>query len=123
LKTLTASGAGSAGIDADNVGTRTACRFDGVPEKNTAMQQSPKRNYRLNKEQVTLVLTSAAPTPASSGVGNKQVKKKVKAITAPLIHSQTTATTVTASQPGIVVTTVGAIEPGQVQPLPMLDLL
>jgi len=45
------------------------------------------------------VLTSAAPTPASSGVGNKQVKKKVEAIMAPLIPSQTTATTVTASQP------------------------
>jgi len=41
---------------------------------------------------------------------------------APLIPSQT-AIKVTASQPGIVVTTVGAIEPGQFQPPPMLDLL
>jgi len=56
-------------------------------------------------------------------VGNKQVKKKLAAIMVPLIPSQTTAITVTASQPGIVVTKVGAIEPGQVQPPPMLDLL
>jgi len=55
-------------------------------------------------------------------VENKQLKKKLEAIMAPLIPSQTTAITVTASQPEIVVTTVGAIEPGQVQPPPMLDL-
>jgi len=68
----------------------------------------------LNKEQVTTVLTSAVPTPASSGVENKQLKKKLEAIMAPLIPSQTN---------GIVGTTVGAIEPGQVQLPPMLDLL
>jgi len=48
------------------------------------------------------------------------VKKKVIATTAPLILSQTT---VTASQPGGIVTTVGGIVPEQIRPPTVLELL